>query len=49
MQGAKGADSVKSAFPQGKLFSKAAAFMAAFKSMRVTQARHSHNLLILKA
>ncbi|RLC31806.1 MAG: hypothetical protein DRH37_02215 [Deltaproteobacteria bacterium] len=33
---------IKSALPLGKLFSKTAVFMAAFKSMRVTQA---HNFL----
>ncbi len=40
---------IKSALPQGKLFSKTAVFTAAFKSMRVTQAQHSYNSLILKA
>ncbi|RLC28192.1 MAG: hypothetical protein DRH37_09875 [Deltaproteobacteria bacterium] len=39
---------IKSALPEGKLFSKTAAFMAAFKLMCDMQAQHSHNSLILK-
>ncbi|RLC31933.1 MAG: hypothetical protein DRH37_01855 [Deltaproteobacteria bacterium] len=46
---AAGRSSAKSALPEGKLFSKTAAFMGAFKLMRVMQAQRSHNLLILKA
>ena len=35
--------------PKGKLFSKTASFIAAFKSMRVMQTQHFYNSLILKA
>jgi len=40
---------IKSALPEGKLFSKTAVFTAAFEAMRVTQAQRSYNSLILKA
>jgi len=38
---------INPALPQGKLFSKTAAFMAAFKPMRDMQARNFDNSLIL--
>ncbi|RLC27184.1 MAG: hypothetical protein DRH37_11095, partial [Deltaproteobacteria bacterium] len=37
---ANAADSVKSALPEGKLFSKIPAFMASSKLMRIMQAQH---------
>ena len=45
---AAGRSSAKSALPRGKLFSKTAAFMAAFGLMCDMQARHSRNWLILE-
>ncbi|RLC29347.1 MAG: hypothetical protein DRH37_07685, partial [Deltaproteobacteria bacterium] len=39
---------IKSALQRGKLFSKTAAFMAAFGLMCDMHARHSHNFLFLK-
>ncbi len=40
---------IKSALPEGKLFSKIPAVMASFKLIRIMQAQPSHNLLILKS